>query len=66
MDKLTKYKHPNFFLFLNLYFFFGDCETRVILKLKYKTGDLYIIKFFIIIKFKTIEFKIIKFNVFFI
>ncbi|WP_334470016.1 peptide deformylase [Arsenophonus sp. PmNCSU2021_1] len=29
MDNPTKYEHPDFFLFLNLYFFFGDCETRV-------------------------------------
>ncbi len=28
MDNPTKYEHPDFFLFLNLYFFFGDCETR--------------------------------------
>ncbi len=32
MDNRTKYEHPNFFLFLNLYFFFGACETRVNLK----------------------------------
>ncbi len=31
MDNPTKYEHPDFFLFLNLYFFFGDCETRVLL-----------------------------------
>ncbi|PAV02886.1 hypothetical protein CBG25_08290 [Arsenophonus sp. ENCA] len=28
MDNRTKYEHPYFFLFLNLYFFFRDCETR--------------------------------------
>ncbi|WP_290608761.1 hypothetical protein [Arsenophonus sp. ENCA] len=28
MDNRTKYEHPDFFLFLNLYFFFRDCETR--------------------------------------
>ncbi len=33
MDNRTKYEHPNFFLFLNLYFFFGDCETRDCLNL---------------------------------
>ncbi|WP_290605867.1 hypothetical protein [Arsenophonus sp. ENCA] len=29
MDNRTKYEYPDFFLFLNLYFFFRDCETRV-------------------------------------
>ncbi len=33
MDNRTKYEHPNFFLFLNLYFFFGDCETRVFISI---------------------------------
>ncbi|WP_334468153.1 hypothetical protein [Arsenophonus sp. PmNCSU2021_1] len=32
MDNPTKYEHPDFFLFLNLYFFFGDCETRALEK----------------------------------
>ncbi|WP_334469769.1 hypothetical protein [Arsenophonus sp. PmNCSU2021_1] len=34
MDNPTKYEHPDFFLFLNLYFFFGDCETRGIVERK--------------------------------
>ncbi|PAV05253.1 hypothetical protein CBG25_06675 [Arsenophonus sp. ENCA] len=32
MDNRTKYEHPDFFLFLNLYFFFRDCETRALNK----------------------------------
>ncbi|WP_334472862.1 cytosine permease [Arsenophonus sp. PmNCSU2021_1] len=39
MDNPTKYEHPDFFLFLNLYFFFGDCETRVILSVV-KVNDI--------------------------